>query len=175
LLKPNKTASLSQQVQEKASEIEFLNRESNALLERANTDETRAAEAERETGELRSRLALLQADLDKSRAEVTRLEALASSSGRNTPQRSWTTTTSGVKMTARQLDEFDKTKKELADLKDRYTDLSDSLGSRVVGLTAEIERLNKDKEQLQGDLVELREKYERALESELITRSILID
>lgn len=78
-------------------------------------------------------------------------------------------------MTARQLDEFDKTKKELVDLKDRYTELSDSLGSRVVGLTAEIERLNKDKEQLQGDLVELREKYERALESETISISILID
>jgi len=164
---------LSQQVQEKASEIEFLNRESNALQERANADEIRCKRVETETAELRAKVEQVQNELEKSRAEVNRLEAAAAASvatqtnGRGTSHRSWTTatTTSGVKMTARQVDEYEKNKKELTELREKYIELSDSVSGKVGSLNKEIDRLNKDKEQLAIDLADLRAKYERAVDT----------
>lgn len=162
-------ATLSQQVQEKASEIEFLNRESNALQERANSDEIRCKRVEAETAELRSKLEVVQSELEKSRVEVSRLEAAAAASiGTQTVGRAsgrqWTApTTTGVKR--QQADELEKTKRELVELRDKYAELSESVSGKVGTLSQEIERLHKEKEQLVIDLADLRLRYERALDS----------
>lgn len=158
---------MSQQVQEKASEIEFLNRESNALQERANSDEVRCKRVEANAAELRARLEQVQVELEKSRAEVSRLEAasVATQTSRSSG-RQWTTAstpTSGVKR--QQADELDKTKRELAELRDKYTELlGENVSGKIGTLTNEIARLNKEKEQLAHDLADLRNKYEHALE-----------
>lgn len=155
-------------MQEKASEIEFLNRESNALQERANADEIRCKRVEAETAELRARLVEVQSELEKSRAEVSRLETAAAASvgtqtiGRASGRQWTTTTTTGVKR--QQVDELDKTKRELTELRDKYAELSESVGGQVGTLNKEIERLNREKEHLALDLADLKAKYERALE-----------
>lgn len=152
-------ATLAQQVHEKASEIEFLNRESNALQERINSDELRCKRYEHEVNELRAKLEHVQSDLEKSKAEISKLEA---QSKHPSPHRSWTNSTNVVKMSTRQMEEYERTRKELNDLKERYAELSESLNGKVCALTKEIDRLNKDKEQLSTDLAELRMKYEKA-------------
>lgn len=154
-------------MQEKASEIEFLNRESNALQERANSDEIRCKRVESDAAELRAKLEQVQVELEKSRAEVSRLEAasVATQTSRSSG-RQWTTATtptSGVKR--QQADELDKTKRELAELRDKYNELlGENVSGKIGTLTNEIARLNKEKEQLAIDLADLRSKYEHALE-----------
>ena len=57
------------------------------------------------------------------------------------------------------LEESERSRKELQTLQDKYASLSSTLDNKVNSLNSEIERLNKDKEKLFQDLVDLKAKH----------------
>ena len=65
----------------------------------------------------------------------------------------------------KKLDDFEKTKLELSELRLRYAQLSTSLDEKVSLLNKEVERLNGDKEKLFVDLAELRAKHSHCREA----------
>jgi chromosome segregation protein len=131
-----KIIDINLQLQDKLSEIEFLNRENNALQERINSDEKKLRSANDEINKMKQ-------SLDRLSNEYTEMSHLLKNKDATTKNK---------------LEEFEKTRQDLSSLQKKYSELTQNLDSKVTSLTSEIDRLKKDKEKLSEDLLNLKNK-----------------
>jgi chromosome segregation ATPase len=154
----------SSQLKEKMSEIEFLNRENVSLQERINADEKRISLIDTEKNDLKQKLANLKTDLDKKSTELNKFDSLVKSKEIELGKTN-KLITNKEQAVQKKLEEFEKNKIELSELRTKYDDLRLNLEDKVSILNKEIERLNKDKEQLFQDLNDIKAKHSHCKES----------
>ena len=139
------------QLNEKISEIEFLNRENNSLLERANVDEKRLNIANSELENYKNKVLNLNSQLDLKINEIMKFENIFKNKDTEIA-------CLNLKMNVKEIDLKHRTDEcEMLQLK--YQNISSDLDSKVNELIVEIERLKSDKEKLSADLYELRAKH----------------
>ncbi len=153
-----KNDGLNVQMNEKISEIEFLNRENNSLLERVNLDDKRINLANNELENYKNKILNLNSQLEFKLQDVARLE-------HNLKSKENELCNLNLKLNIKELDikhkldECDSHRLELNSLEAKYIILSTDLDSKVDELTKEIDRLKDDKEKMYLDLQELRAKH----------------
>ena len=157
-----KLSDFSAQLQEKLNEIEFLNRENNTLQERVNLDEAKLKANETEITKLKYKIDDLNCDIDFKNNEMAKIESLIVS--KETEIGDFNKKLNSREMTIKwKLEEFERNRKELDSLRIKYVELSESMGDKVTGLSKEIDLVNKEKEQLQAELSELKCQNEKCI------------
>ncbi|RNA11090.1 hypothetical protein BpHYR1_054377 [Brachionus plicatilis] len=160
---------LSSQIKEKMSEMEFLNKENNALQERINFDEQKIKTSEEDMKKLKFKIDDLQRDLDLKSDEVAKLEKVIklkeNEFGDMNKKLTWK-----EQLVKDKLDQFEKNKKELAELHKKMSNLVATHQDKVGHLNHEIERLNKEKDKVNQELDEI--KRSNSTKSEQIENEI---
>ncbi len=169
-----KFSDLSNQLKEKLSEIEFLNRENNTLQERVNLDEAKIKTQDEQIQKLKFRIDDLNFDIDVKNNEMAKIESLILSKETELGDFNKKLTNRELQIKWK-LEEFERNRKELDVLRVNYADLNTKMNDKVNGLTKEIEALAKEKDQLNAELSELKTEHEKCMSKRFIFYSSIFN
>ena len=156
----DKLNELSAQIKEKINEIEFLNKENNALQERVNSDESRLKLATEDVIKHKQKCDQLLSELDAKNDEFSKFENLIKNKEIELNE-------VNKKLVVRDQIIRDKVKEceicryDLNDLQLKYNTLGSNTDERIKALTSELESLSVEKNKIYNELVELAEKHDQ--------------
>ena len=113
---------------------------------------------------VKQKLANLKTDLDKKSTELNKFDSLVKSKEIELGKTN-RLITNKEQAVQKKLEEYEKNKIELTELRTKYDDLRSNLEDKVIVLNKEIDRLNQDKEKLFQDLNEIKTKHSHCKES----------
>lgn len=149
---------LYSQLNEKLNEIETLTKENSSLKERTNDGDKSIQKAHFEIESLKRKIDQLNGELDLKTKEINNIEMLIKSKENELGDFNLRLTVKEMAVKDK-LEECERQRLNLIHYQEKYANLSAELDNKVVSLNMEIERLKKDKEKLNQDLIELRAKY----------------
>ena len=156
----DKLNEFSVQLKEKISEIEFLNKENNALQERVNSDESKLNLATEDMAKHKHKCDQLLSELDSKNDEFSKFENLIKSKEIELNE-------INKKLVIRDQIIRDKVKEcetcryDLNDLQIKYNTLGSTTDERIKSLTNELDSLSIEKNKIYNELVELAEKHDQ--------------
>lgn len=154
----DKLTNMNAQLRDKMCEIEFLNKENNLLQERVNGEDERFKAVQNELDEAKASSDRLTKEVQAKKAEIERIENIVRKKEAEIGDLNQRLLKKEF-LAKDKLEESERSRKELQTLQDKYASLSSTLDNKVNSLNTEIERLNKDKEKLFQDLVDLKTKH----------------
>jgi chromosome segregation ATPase len=151
---------LNTRLQEKISELEFLNRENNALTERMSADDVKIKTLEREKMKLKFKIDDLYNDLNNKNDELDKIEQSFKNKEMDLSSEKERIMSKEVFFKSK-LEDYEQSKLDLANLRVKYADLAISSDEKIRALNTDLEKIGKEKEKVAKELIDLQTKHKQ--------------
>jgi chromosome segregation ATPase len=150
----DKLTQLNLVLKEKTNQIDVLGQENKTLLDKFNSESMRCKAVENDLTQCKAKLSQLNKDLEVKSLELVSIENLIKSKENEFDNKSTKLFASEVSVKEK-LEECIRNKQALQELKEKYELLGKDSETKVGSLTREIDRLNKEKDELISSFEEL--------------------